>query len=208
MDRDQYTFEELAKLLSGLPSRHKQKIVAIDGVGGVGKSTFAQELQKTLPGSTVIHADDFYKIESERVTGNTFEINPNFDWDRMDREVFTPLHFGQPISYHVYDWHKDEIGAKVPVPADVVIILEGGYVTQNRFSENYDFKIWIDAPDTARLTRILERDGQHMLQQWENEWMPIERNYIDKEKPNLRADLIVNGTDSDFKTGYYKIFKS
>lgn len=208
MNSDQYTFEELAKLIEGLPSRHKQKIVAIDGLSGSGKIVFTDYLRRALPHSAVIHIDDFTKVRSERVEGTDFTVSPNIDWDRFDHEVMTPLGFGQPVIYHKYEAGPDELGEKATVSQDAVIFVEGEYVTQNRFAESYDFKIWIDTNDAARGTRILEGEGEKKWKAWQDEGKPIEQNYLEREKQNIRADLVVNGGASDFKTGCYKIFKN
>ena len=202
-----YSFQELAGLIASLPSRHKQKVVGIDGLGGSGKKTFAFGLHKAMPHSAIIHASDFLKIESERLAGTDFSISPNFDWDRIDREVFTPLRFGEPIVYHKYDSFTDSIGEKTHVATDALIILEGEYVCQNRFSENFDYKIWIEVPDSVRMTRILESDGEKKWKEWQDSVRPIEENYREKERQNLRADLVINGNTADFKEGYYGILK-
>ena len=38
-------------------------LIAIDGCGGAGKSTYASKLALALGNSQVIHIDDFYKID-------------------------------------------------------------------------------------------------------------------------------------------------
>jgi uridine kinase len=47
----------------------------------------------------------------------------------------------------------------------------------------------------VRLQRAVERDGQAMLSQWVEVWMPSEEAYIDRERPQDRADLFVLGTE-------------
>lgn len=207
MNRDQYSFAELAGLIQSLPSKHRQKIVAIDGLGGSGKKTFAMRLHRAMPHSAIIHASDFLKVESERVSGADFSVSPNFDWDRLEREVFTPLRFGEPVYYHKYDSFQDALGEKTHVAEDAVILLEGEYVAQNRFAENYDYKIWIEVPDSVRMTRILESDGEKKWKEWQDSVRPIEQHYLDTEKQQLRADLVINGNTADFEEGYYGILK-
>jgi uridine kinase len=208
MERDQHTFKELSELIVGLPQRYKQKIVGIDGLNGSGKKTFTENLQKSLPNSFVIHAGDFLKIKSEQVSERSFAVNQNFDWDRLEQEIFVPLRYEEPISYHIYDYKKDVIGEKIVVPVDVLILVEGTYVIQNRFTEMYDFKIWIEVPESVRLTRILESQGEGEWRRWKEGGAIIENNYLEKEKQNIRADLIIDGNNFDFREGNYGIIKT
>lgn len=203
MERDHYTFTELAEFIKTIPSKYKQTIVAIDGLGGVGKSTFALGLHAAIPHSAIIHSIDFRKKENDRVTNTNKTVSPNIDWDRFDEEIFTALRFGRDVMYHKYNSMKDEVIEEVHVSSDTVIIVEGEYVLQNRFNPHYDFRIWIDMPDSVRLTRILESSGESDWKKWQDEERVIENNYLEREKQNLRADLIVNGKNADFLKGEY-----
>ncbi len=42
-------------------------LIAIDGCGGAGKSTFATELAHKLGNSQIVHIDDFYKPKDQRI---------------------------------------------------------------------------------------------------------------------------------------------
>ncbi len=207
MEIDKHSFGELAELITGLTKKYRQKVIGIDGLNGSGKKTFTESLQKFLPNSFVIHADDFLKIKSERVSGKDFVIDPNFDWDRIEQEVFVPLRYEEPVSYHKYDFIKDLIGEKIQVPVDALILVEGTYVIQNKFAGNYDFKIWIEVPESVRLTRILESDGEGQWRKWKEGGAVVENNYLAKEKQIIRADLVVDGHAADFREGYYGIIK-
>ena len=187
-------FKELAEKIESVKSRHKQKIIGIDGGGGAGKSTFAAELQVNLQGAVVIHIDDFYKGPwDKRLDRKDYEVNPLFDWERFNEEISKPLKGGKPIQYHVYDWHSHTADKILSVPNSAIIILEGGYSTQQSFADIYDFKIWIEADEGVRLHKALLRDGEHMRFLWEEDWLPVERNYIRAQNPASRADLVVQG---------------
>lgn len=193
------TFIELIQKIEMLESKHAQKIIAIDGGGGAGKSTFAERLQKGLSNSVIIHIDDFYRGPwNARLDRTDYEINPFFDWDRFKKEVLEPLVAEELIQYHVYNWHTHTADEVRSVPKDAIIILEGGYTTQKAFADMYDFKIWIEAGEDLRLQKALVRDGEHMRFLWEEDWLPVERNYIRIQNPAARADLIIYGHSNDF----------
>lgn len=207
MDRDHFSFDELAKLIESVPQRGSQKIVGIDGLGGAGKKTFALALHAAMPHSALVDTAYFTKNEEERVTDTSFSVDPNIDWDRMDRQIFMPLRFENTVTYEKYDSFTDALGESVTLPKDVVIFVFGTFATQNRFAQNYDFTIWIDIPDSIRMTRILETDGEKIWKGWQERVRPIEDLYVSKEQRNIRADLIVKGDDADFVKGYYRIIQ-
>src|SRR5689334_6600329 len=83
------------------------KLIGIDGLGASGKTTLAHTIAERLGGATIIHTDDFYKPFKERTVGLVPEIiSPDFDWDRMEREVFKKKHDGVVIVVGVYALQK------------------------------------------------------------------------------------------------------
>ena len=77
-DRRVESFRSLAESILALPGG--VRLVAVDGYGGAGKSTFATRLAAALGGAVVVHTDDF-------ATGE-----PGVEWwPRLEREVIVPL---------------------------------------------------------------------------------------------------------------------
>ena len=203
------SFKDFAERISSIKTRHTQRLIGIDGGGGSGKSTFAKLLQAEIPGSAIIHGDDFYKGPWDKRLDHThYEVNPYFDWDRFYTEVLEPVTNGIQIQYRIYDWKTDLLGTeKIAVPLEATIIVEGGFTTQDRFSDLYDFKIWIEADEAMRLDLALTRDGEHMRFLWEEDWLPVERNYIHVQNPAERADLVVKGHSKDFSEGLFEVMR-
>ena len=82
-DRRVESFRSLAESILALPGG--VRLVAVDGYGGAGKSTFAARLAAALGGAAVVHTDDF-------ATGE-----PGVEWwPRLEREVIVPLSAGEP----------------------------------------------------------------------------------------------------------------
>ena len=54
------------------------------------------------------------------------------------------------------------------------------------------YTVWIETPREVRLSRGLERDGEEARARWE-EWMAAEDDYVRREEPQARADLVVAG---------------
>ena len=84
------SFTSFASIVNCLKALQRQKIcllVAIDGLGGAGKSTLAQLLEKQLRTLgwivPVVKHDDFYLPFSQRENQATTEIGSDFDWKRL-----------------------------------------------------------------------------------------------------------------------------
>jgi uridine kinase len=202
------TFRELLRRITSLPPKHRQRLIAIDGGGGAGKTTFAARLQKETTGSYIVKIDDFYRpppLRSPLVS--TQVINPNFDWDRFRTLVLEAAKNNKDISYQLYDFKKGTLSGKVVrVPQDATIIVEGVWCMQTAFVDFYDYRIWLEAPADIRLERGVLRDGEEMRQEWEREWIPIDEYYQEMQKPQLRSDCIVDSHSSDFQNDKIVVF--
>jgi len=195
------TLSEVVDKIEHVSRKNRQLVVCVDGLGGSGKSSLAEEIKKAIPGAVIIHGDDFFKPVREKkgTAGHASNVNEDFDWSRFESQVLNKIRNGEQVSYQIYDWHRDELTDVVTIPEDAIIIIEGGYTSQQRFAEIYDYKIWVEASEDKRLRRILDRDGEHMRPYWENDWLPVERKYEQEQKPAQRADLVLDGLKSDWK---------
>ncbi len=75
------------------------RLVAVDGPGGAGKSTFARELSEAAGGAPVIHTDDFAAAD-----------NPIDWWPRLLEQVIEPFVRGDAAHYQRYDWPSETTG--------------------------------------------------------------------------------------------------
>lgn len=161
------------------------QIIAIDGLGGAGKSTLADWLAARLD-AAVIHTDDFASWE-----------DPIDWWPRLKELVLEPLAAGRPARYEPTRWGGD---AREPVriePSGTVIV-EGVTASREAFRRYVAYSIWIETPRDLRLRRGLERDGEAARAAWIR-WMEAEDRYVADERPAERADVVVPG-DHDLWT--------
>lgn len=165
-------------------------------VGGAGKSTLANKLKEECSNVTIVHKDDFYRPSSEIIKVPPIEkpIGADFDWKRVLYQVLEPISQDKEGYYQRYDWETDCLAEWHTVPVGGIVIIEGVYSIRQELSDKYDFTIWVDSPRKIRLTRGLQRDGEEVRDMWENNWMISEGIYVEKQKPQERADLLVDGT--------------
>lgn len=177
-------------------------LVAIDGPGGAGKSTLADRIASALHAAavpcTVIQFDDFFLPAARRLHSSSGgAVGDDFDWRRVETEVLNPLRAGRPTRYRRYDWNADALADTVEVPAGGVVVVEGVYSCRSELAARYDLRIWVDCPRDVRLARGLARDGEGARERWERRWMPAEDRYALEQRPRDRADIIVNGFESE-----------
>ncbi len=164
------------------PDRMTTKIIAIDGPGGAGKSLFAEQLSQQLGNAPILHTDDFASWE-----------NPLNWWPRLLRQVLEPLSHNETARYQRYDWGTKCLAEWHEIQPTEYLILEGVSSSREAFRPYLALSIWIETPRQERLRRGLERDGEAAHSQWE-EWMAREDEYIEREHPEQKADLMINGT--------------
>ncbi len=93
-----HMMEMLNKLVKGiktLPRKQKTLLVAIDGRGGSGKSSLAEQLKQNLENVTTVHLDYFAYPETDR--------------DRLLNQVILPLQADNKANYQRFDWGTRQI---------------------------------------------------------------------------------------------------
>jgi len=83
------------------------RLVAIDGPGGAGKTTFAERLSAAADGAPIVHTDDFASAD-----------NPVDRWPRLLAEVIEPLSLGDCGRYQRYDWSTNTLAEWCTVERD------------------------------------------------------------------------------------------
>ena len=120
------------------------RLVAIDGPGGSGKSTFASRLSAAAGDAPVIHTDDFASAD-----------NPINWWPRLLEQVITPLANGEPAHYQRYDWPSESLAEWHTVAPVPIIIIEGVSSARSEWSNHLSFVIWIETPrEVASLAQL------------------------------------------------------
>ena len=170
-------------LSSQAPSPSGVRLLLIDGPAGAGKTTFARELAAALDGAPVLHADDMYE-----------------GWDGLDTltdllvtQVLAPLAEGRPARFRRWDWHASRRGDVCETPPAPVVVIEGVGVGQREARPYASLSVWVEAPESLRHDRWLEREGVDTEPQW-RAWRAAERTHFVREGTRDAVDVVVDGT--------------
>jgi uridine kinase len=169
------------EVLASSPRLGEIRLVAVDGPGGAGKSTFARRLAATIGGTPVVHTDDFASWE-----------NPLGWWDLLEGLCLSPLAQGRMARFRRYDWAMRMRDGSVWVPPAPVVILEGVSASRLAIVDRLSLAVFVDAPRDVRLGRGTDRDGPSMRSQWAD-WMTEEEAFFAADGTQARADLVVDG---------------
>jgi uridine kinase len=168
-------------------SRSKDGVlIAIDGVGGAGKTTLAEFLRKNLQHCSIVQLDDFYSPSLQAA-----------DLPRLKEQVLLPLQNHQEARYRIYEWKTDAFSDWHILKPEGIIIFEGVYALDKNIRDCFDLKIWIDYPANLGfrrgIARDILRDGIDQTDKWKNVWMPLEEKYVIEQQPKASADYVVDG---------------
>lgn len=184
---------QLVHSIDALPPKHFQKLIGIDGLGASGKTTIAEALRKLRPDISIIHVDEFYRPKADRTVGivEGAIVSPDFEWDRLDGQVFDPIRRGFPVIYQSFDWRHDAAGRWIEIPQGNWVVIVGVYALQSRFFSYYDYTIWCDATKENRTERMIKREGEMVAQEWLSNWSAREDRYYEIDAPDKRASVVL-----------------
>lgn len=201
-------FREIAARVAGCAELDRV-LIAIDGVDGSGKTTFAAELANRIDSRPVVvlHADDFLNpSEMRHVRGrrspHSFWLD-FYNYRALRGDALDPLRPGGDGRYRPasYDPGSDTV-VRPPArraPRNAAIVVEGLFLHRDELADLWDISIFLDAPFEVTARRLAERDGTHPDPEHETMRRYIEgqRLYFAQCRPWARADLVIDNTRFD-----------
>lgn len=181
------TLESIAgSIASRLPMR-SPVLVAVEGFGGSGKSTFAEKLKSLLGNAFVVSIDDF--IVKEHLAEPSWDKG-SFDRRRLEKQVLVPATTGQNVEYQQLIWSTNTLSAPVLVSKVDFLIVEGISAYHPDIAHYYDFKIWVDTPINIAKERGHAREASNENAAFWDLWAANDLAYQQKYHPELIADFV------------------
>jgi uridine kinase len=165
------------------------RVCAIDGYAAAGKTTLANQLARDFKDLFIVSLDDFF-LPGERRRASVYA--KNFDLDRLQMQVLEPLLAGSDIRYQPFDWANMVPSREfIRIPKDSRVIIDGTYSLDLKLRHSYDFGIWVDTPDSVRMTRKMDRGLSH--QEASMHEGIEELTYTTALEPRSYASLVLKG---------------
>ena len=196
------------QLAGDVAALRRPALIAVDGVDGSGKTTFAVRLASVIAdaGRTalVVHEDDF--LAPREVRHRRGRDSPegffrdSYDLDALIRHVLDPLGPGgdRRVRRRFFDHRADAVIAPLDehVPADAVVIVEGMFLHRDELADRWDWSVFLDVPFTETARRMAERDGSHPDPEHPSmrRYVEGQRIYLDRCRPRTRATVVLDNT--------------
>ncbi len=182
--------------------------IGITGGTGSGKTTLINKIKKHFSENEIcfVSMDDYYKPRDNQLTdGNgekNFDLPASFERAQFVEDL-QRLIKGETIQRKEYTFNNDlkTAGTIIYKPSKILII-EGIFVFYfEEVADLIDLKVYVDAYDSIRLKRRIERDRiernyplEDVLYRYENHVLPTNKKYIEPFK--LLADIVINNNNS------------
>ncbi len=184
---------------------HGRVIIAVDGVDGAGKTTFADALAKRLGigHRAVFRAsiDDFHAPRAVRYAKG--EDSPegfyadSYDYVTFKRVLIEP--FRKPGAIGSFVLKAFDLKRDIPVepkwttaPEDAILIVDGIFLNRPELKGLWNFSIYLDVTPEVAAERMLSRDGEPSN---EERYSGGQDLYEKESSPRTTATAIIDNND-------------
>lgn len=197
-----------AWLVAQTPSPDRPVLLAIDGVDGSGKTTFAAALAAAFGEAgravVVVHEDDF--LNPRRVRHRRGRDSPegflhdSYDLVALAEKVLDPLLPGRErrIVPRIFDHRSDTavVAETVDVPNDAVVIVEGLFLHRDELVRRWDLSVFLEVPFSESVRRMAGRDGtpSDVGHPYLRRYVEGQRHYLSTYAPRQRATYVVDNS--------------
>ncbi len=168
----------------------KPVIVSIDGRCGSGKTGFAELIGQIFP-CNIVHMDDYYLPQDERVPNWESIVAGNINLLRVRRELLEPARQGKPILYRPYNCQTGNISREEQLPARQLTVVEGSYSQHPDLRDYYDLTVFLTCDPATQARRLSDREGDY-YPAFQTSWIPMEERYHQAVHPESSCDFTVD----------------
>nr|WP_255626693.1 uridine kinase [Phyllobacterium sp. KW56] len=182
-------------------------VVAIDGVDGAGKTTFADELATVIRalGQPVIQAsiDGFHHPKDIRYLRgrNSPEgyFLDSYDYDMFRRDLLIPFRTGAHIVQTAGFNHRtnQKVSAVAKPYQRSILLVDGIFLHRNELIDCWDLSLFLDVPFVISYSRMAARDGSNVdpFAPENARYLEGQRMYLRQCNPRDRATILIDNAD-------------
>nr|WP_297424867.1 uridine kinase [uncultured Actinotalea sp.] len=199
---------EVARRVRALPTT--TPLVAVDGVDGAGKTTFADALADHLRATGTrtlrVSVDGFHRPRAERYRQGRASpsgfFEDSYDLPAFRAAVVEPLRPGgdRRVRTAVFDHRTDRPVAVEPVAvADgTAVVVDGIFLHRDELADAWDLSVWLEVPFTTTFARMAVRDGcpADPDDPANARYRDGQLLYLDRCDPRSRATLVLDHDDA------------
>jgi uridine kinase len=175
-------------------TRERRLLVAVDGIDGAGKTTFADVLAQRIDRISVrASIDDFHnpraiRYRRGRDSPEGFYLD-SFNLEALTSLLLEPFAAGKPFCRQAFDHQTNR---SVPLvtenaPADAVLIVDGLFLHRPGLRRWWDLSILLDVPPETAAERLQTRDGQPIRHRYPKG----QALYFAESEPRKHASLVL-----------------
>jgi uridine kinase len=199
-------------------------IIAVDGLDGAGKTTFADSLAEVFAedGSAVFRAsiDGFHRPRRERYARGSQSpegfYNDSYDYSLFRRVLIEPFRDGMQtrgatgFQLSAFDVVRDApVESRwVTAPEDAVLIVDGIFLHRPELRGLWHWSVWLEVPLEVTYERMSRRDGSDPDPSARSNARYVEGQqlYLRDATPQVAASAIIDNTDPAHPTRVYGDF--
>jgi uridine kinase len=194
--------KDIAASLVDLPQR---AIVAVDGVDGAGKTTFADSLKPWIEGlgrqAIRSSVDGFHNQATVRY--NRGKASPlgyfldSYNYDDLRHFLIEPFRKGEEVVETARFDHRADMPhiTREVVSPSAILIIDGIFLHRDELWTLWDYSIFLDVPFALAYERMARRDGCDPDPRAQNNhrYYAGQLIYLDTCSPRDRAALVIKG---------------
>jgi hypothetical protein len=163
-----------------VPRCGRTRVLAVDGRSGAGKTSLAAGLRAEL-GAPVVALEELY--------GGWGGLERGIDL--LVSAVLEPLSAGLAARVPRYDWVAAAWSTPWVLEPPGLLIVEGVGAGARRAAAYASVLVWMEAPESVRKKRALDRDGETFAPHWDI-WAEQEDAMLAREHTPDRADYLID----------------
>lgn len=195
-------------------------IIAVDGIDGAGKTTFADNLAAVWreQNLAVFRAsiDGFHRPREERYALGRDSAEgfyrDSYDYSTFRRVLIDPFRTGASsgagFQLAAFDVRRDEaVEAEWrTAPKDATLIVDGIFLNRPELRGIWNWSVWLDVPIDVAAARMAERDGTDPSPSAPSNarYRKGQERYLRDADPRRAASVIIDNTDPEHPVRVYQ----